>query len=96
MSGAQSSAAPAATSRNATKRLLKEIDSWREEQKEEKGIERLGPAGEEDLFVWEAVVNGKGVGGGYDCEYRLSLSLSTYIFPASRFFLFSDPLFLLF
>ena len=71
MSGAQpssASAAPAATSRNATKRLLKELDAWRDEQKEESGIERLGPAGEEDLFVWEAVVNGKGVGGGYDGE----------------------------
>jgi len=76
MSGAQSSAAPAATSRNATKRLLKEIDSWREEQKEEKGIERLGPAGEEDLFVWEAVVNGKGVGGGYDSgRWLVSISI---------------------
>jgi hypothetical protein len=29
-------------------------------------------AGEEDLFVWEAVLNGKGIGHGYDCELLIS------------------------
>lgn len=52
--------------RNATKRLLKELDVWRGEQAEERGIERLGPVGDEDLLNWEAVINGRGVGGGYD------------------------------
>jgi peroxin-4 len=53
-------------SRSATKRLLKELDTWRSEQKDERGVERLGPAGEDDLFVWEAVINGQGIGCGYD------------------------------
>lgn len=30
------------------------------------GIERLGPVADDDLLRWEAVVNGKGIGGGYD------------------------------
>lgn len=39
-----------------------------EENNPDRGIERLGPAGDgDDLFAWEAVVNGRGgVGGGYD------------------------------
>jgi peroxin-4 len=61
-----SAAAGAASSRTATKRLLKELDTWREEQKEEKGIERLGPSRDEDLYLWEAVINGNGIGSGYD------------------------------
>lgn len=56
----------AASHRNASRRLLKELDVWRMEQEEEKGIERLGPVGDEDLLNWEAVINGRGVGGGYD------------------------------
>ena len=56
----------ASGSRNATRRLLKEMETWRAEQPEEKGIERLGPAGEDDLFQWEAVINGHGIGHGYD------------------------------
>ncbi|KAF4123534.1 peroxin-4 [Geosmithia morbida] len=56
----------AATSKQAAKRLLRELDTWEEERKEEKGIERLGPVSEEDIFTWEAVVNGYGVGNGYD------------------------------
>lgn len=55
--------------RSSLKRLLKEIDTWRSEQSEEKGIERLGPVSEDDVFVWEAVFNGKGIGGGYDCAF---------------------------
>lgn len=64
----------ASSARSATKRLLKELEKWRVEQVEERGIERLGPVGEEDLFVWEAVVNGQGVGCGYDGTF---FSLST-------------------
>ncbi|KAM0332433.1 hypothetical protein ACHAQA_002714 [Verticillium albo-atrum] len=56
----------AATHRNATRRLLKELDVWRREQVDERGVERLGPVGDEDLLQWEAVINGRGIGGGYD------------------------------
>ena len=60
-------AAAAPSSRSATRRLLKEMETWRAEQPEEAGIERLGPAGaEDDLFRWEAVINGRGIGHGYD------------------------------
>ncbi|KAK5990344.1 Ubiquitin-conjugating enzyme E2 PEX4 [Cladobotryum mycophilum] len=54
------------SSRSGAKRLIKELGTWRKEQKDEKGIERLGPPNEEDLFQWEAVINGRGVGSGYD------------------------------
>lgn len=54
------------SSRNAAKRLIKELDTWRAESADEKGIERLGPINESDLLTWEAVINGVGVGGGYD------------------------------
>lgn len=54
------------SSRGAAKRLIKELDTWRSESAEEKGIERLGPIDESDLLTWEAVINGVGVGGGYD------------------------------
>lgn len=55
------------SSRNATRRLLKELETWNKvESLEEKGIERLGPISEEELFEWEAVINGRGVGCGYD------------------------------
>lgn len=30
------------------------------------GIERLGPVAEDQLLRWEAVINGRGLGGGYD------------------------------
>jgi peroxin-4 len=53
-------------SRGAAKRLIKELDKWQVERKEEKGIERLGPVDSDDLFIWEAVVNGHDVGSGYD------------------------------
>ncbi|KAK1545345.1 ubiquitin-conjugating enzyme, partial [Colletotrichum paranaense] len=52
--------------RGAIKRLIKELDVWRSEKKEERGIERLGPVDDEDLLTWEAVVNGRGIGNGYD------------------------------
>ncbi|KAI1764780.1 ubiquitin-conjugating enzyme/RWD-like protein [Hypoxylon sp. FL1150] len=67
------------SSRNATKRLLKEITAWQKEAPDETGIERLGPVGEEELFHWEAVINGRGVGYGYD-EGRWLLDITI---PAS-------------
>jgi peroxin-4 len=55
------------SSRNATRRLIKELEIWNNvESKEEKGIERLGPVNEGELLAWEAVINGRGVGAGYD------------------------------
>ncbi|SPN97091.1 probable PEX4 - E2 ubiquitin-conjugating enzyme -peroxin [Cephalotrichum gorgonifer] len=54
------------SARNASKRLLKELEVWRTEAKEETGIERLGPTDDGDLLTWEAVINGRGVGSGYD------------------------------
>ncbi|KAI2629797.1 ubiquitin-conjugating enzyme/RWD-like protein [Hypoxylon sp. NC1633] len=62
-----SSGVPASSSsRNATKRLLKELAVWEKEAPTESGIERLGPVNEDELLHWEAVINGRGVGGGYD------------------------------
>ena len=55
------------SNRSAAKRLIKELTTWNNiESKEEKGVERLGPINDDELMVWEAVINGKGVGGGYD------------------------------
>ncbi|KAK8930422.1 hypothetical protein H634G_07460 [Metarhizium anisopliae BRIP 53293] len=54
------------SAKTATKRLLKEMDTWRKEQSGEKGIERLGPISDENLLEWESVINGQGVGAGYD------------------------------
>ncbi|KEZ44330.1 hypothetical protein SAPIO_CDS3304 [Scedosporium apiospermum] len=68
-----------ASSRSAAKRLLKELERWAAESKDETGIERLGPPNDEDLLTWEAVINGKGVGGGYD-EGRWLLTIKI---PAS-------------
>ncbi|KAK3394203.1 putative ubiquitin protein [Podospora didyma] len=73
--------AASSSSRNATRRLLKELDTWNnKEAKEEKGIERLGPVSDEELLAWEAVVNGRGVGGGYnEGRWLLKISIpSTY------------------
>ena len=61
-----SSSNTGAASRSASKRLIKELETWGREQKEEKGIERLGPINEGDLMEWEAVINGRGIGQGYD------------------------------
>ncbi|KAI0391681.1 ubiquitin-conjugating enzyme [Xylariaceae sp. FL0594] len=49
-----------------TKRLLRELSAWEKERETEDGIERLGPVSEDELLRWEAVINGKGVGSGYD------------------------------
>ncbi|KAH7329293.1 ubiquitin-conjugating enzyme/RWD-like protein [Stachybotrys elegans] len=62
----KSPASGPSSSRNPTRRLLKELETWRKEEKNEQGIERLGPVGDEDLFEWEAVINGRDVGFGYD------------------------------
>lgn len=60
----------------ATKRLIKELDTWRKEQREETGIERLGPVSEGDLLTWEAVINGRGVGAGYDAgRWLISIAI---------------------
>ncbi|KID68581.1 hypothetical protein MAN_03437, partial [Metarhizium hybridum] len=42
------------SAKTATKRLLKEMDTWRKEQSGEKGIERLGPISDENLLEWES------------------------------------------
>ncbi|KAI1814490.1 ubiquitin-conjugating enzyme [Poronia punctata] len=62
------------SSRSATKRLLRELHVWEKERETETGIERLGPINEEELLRWEAVINGRGVGLGYD-EGRWLLSI---------------------
>lgn len=54
------------SSRSATRRLLKELATWEKEAPTETGIERLGPVSEDELLQWEAVINGRGIGGGYD------------------------------
>ncbi|KAK8048922.1 hypothetical protein PG994_010652 [Apiospora phragmitis] len=55
-----------ASSRSATKRLLRELTNWEKEAPAETGIERLGPVSEDELLQWEAVINGRGIGNGYD------------------------------
>lgn len=57
--------------RTAFKRLLKELEAWKIEAEEETGIERLGPPKDDDLLTWEAVINGRGVGSGYDGSSHL-------------------------
>ncbi|KAK3382380.1 ubiquitin-conjugating enzyme/RWD-like protein [Lasiosphaeria ovina] len=55
------------SSRNASRRLLKELDTWAKvEAADEKGIERLGPVADDELLAWEAVINGRGISGGYE------------------------------
>ncbi|KAI1128408.1 ubiquitin-conjugating enzyme [Nemania abortiva] len=58
--------ASGSTSRSAAKRLVREMKTWEEEKATETGIERLGPVNEDELLRWEAVINGRGIGGGYD------------------------------
>lgn len=74
------STASAASSspRNAVRRLLKELDTWtKTESANEQGIERLGPVNDDELLSWEAVINGRGVGCGYE---------SAFIPPSSSLF----------
>lgn len=72
-----SASASSSSSRGATRRLIKELDTWRSESRDEKGIERLGPVSEDDLLAWEAVINGRGVGGGYDGALAFLLACFT-------------------
>lgn len=75
------SSTSATSSRGAAKRLIKELDKWQTEQKEEEGIERLGPVDNDDLFTWEAVVNGRGIGSGYDGKLQeLGIGVVTHAF----------------
>ncbi|KAI2640490.1 UBC-like protein [Hypomontagnella submonticulosa] len=67
--------ASASSSRNAAKRLIKEFALWEQEKPNEAGIERLGPVNEDELLHWEAVINGRGIGSGYD-EGRWLLDIS--------------------
>ncbi|KAK4150357.1 putative ubiquitin protein [Chaetomidium leptoderma] len=53
--------------RSAMRRLMKELDTWiQTESAGEQGIERLGPVNDDGLLSWEAVINGREVGQGYD------------------------------
>ncbi|OAA39251.1 ubiquitin-conjugating enzyme E2 4 [Beauveria brongniartii RCEF 3172] len=61
-----SSKKDSSSGRTGARRLLKELETWRAEQPEERGIERLGPVSDESLMQWEAVINGRHVGHGYD------------------------------
>ncbi|KAI1178756.1 ubiquitin-conjugating enzyme [Nemania sp. FL0916] len=63
---AMASGSGSSSSRSAAGRLVKELDIWGKEAPTEVGIERLGPASDEELLRWEAVINGRGIGGGYD------------------------------
>ncbi|GAB1310323.1 E2 ubiquitin-protein ligase peroxin 4 [Madurella fahalii] len=57
----------ASSSRSAARRLLNELATWNNvESAGEKGIERLGPVSDDDILSWEAVINGTGIGLGYD------------------------------
>jgi peroxin-4 len=66
MPKSSASGASSSSTKSATKRLLKELEKWGHEQKDESGIERLGPVDDANLLEWQAVINGKGVGSGYD------------------------------
>ncbi|PFH58329.1 hypothetical protein XA68_13862 [Ophiocordyceps unilateralis] len=101
--GSSANPAPAMSSRDgspssgsgATKRLMRELDVWRREQEEEKGIERLGPVSDDGLLEWQAVINGRGIGGGYEGELTSDIShgiptwdVDTFFFSLSLFFFF--------
>jgi ubiquitin-protein ligase len=52
----------------AAKRLIQELSSSARADSSSRNpsIERLGPVSDDDLFHWEAVITGKGLGGGYE------------------------------
>jgi peroxin-4 len=53
---------------------MKELDTWNNtESAGEQGIERLGPVSDDELLTWESVINGRGVGCGYESAFVLSL-----------------------
>ncbi len=65
------------SSSTGTKRLLQELSQIRSSEKESlqasaagtgerSPIDRIGPVDDESLFHWEAVINGRGLGGGYE------------------------------
>ncbi|KAK4195670.1 putative ubiquitin protein [Triangularia verruculosa] len=66
-----SSSSSASAARTAMRRLAKEFASVQSQRQSEQGeeveegIERLGPPDHDDLLHWEAVINGRGLGGGY-------------------------------
>lgn len=65
-SKSSSSGGSSSSPRNAIRRILKEIDSLNAALVSEPGIERLGPPNDEELLSWEAVINGQGIGSGYE------------------------------
>jgi len=54
------------SSSSAPKRLGQELSNWRKDASDYKTIERLAPVSDDDLFHWEAVINGRGLGLGYE------------------------------
>ncbi|KAI1166869.1 ubiquitin-conjugating enzyme [Nemania serpens] len=64
------------SSRSAAKRLTRELVVWEKEAPTETGIERLGPVNGDELLRWEAVINGHGIGSGYDAgRWLLSIDI---------------------
>jgi peroxin-4 len=54
---------------------MKELDTWNNtESAGEQGIERLGPVSDDELLTWESVINGRGVGCGYESAFSLFFS----------------------
>lgn len=93
-----SASASSSSFRSATKRLIKELAVWEKEAPTESGVERLGPVSEGELLQWEAVINGRGVGGGYEGKLlslvssRLVLSIPYIYYYSPLFpFLFISP-----
>jgi peroxin-4 len=86
MPPSKSSSSGSSSSRSAIRRLLKELDTWtKSESANEQGIERLGPVRDDELLNWEAVINGRGVGGGYESMYlppSLFLLMTLFIHPS--------------
>ncbi len=69
--------------RSAMRRLMKELDTWNNtESAGEQGIERLGPVSDDQLLAWESVINGRGVGHGYDSPSLLSSPLSLLLYSS--------------
>ncbi|KAK4659330.1 E2 ubiquitin-protein ligase peroxin 4 [Podospora pseudocomata] len=76
------SSSSAAGARAAIRRLAKEYASIQSQLSDapnkeiELGIERLGPPDQTDLLHWEAVLNGRGLGGGYaDGRWLLKITI---------------------
>lgn len=54
------------SSRTTTKRLLQEIANVRRDLDSSAGIERCAPVSDGIVLAWESVINGRGIGAGYD------------------------------